>query len=90
MAYSWDHLGNSGLPGHGLGGFVRHGDIGRQAVSEAEGRLPGPVQHAIGHHLEFHRLVVPQIGLSGDGGRKAHSQGIAPAAEGLAGVRFWA
>lgn len=60
--------------------------MGRQAFSEAEARLHGPDQHAIGHHLEFQRLIEPQIGLSGDGGRKANSQGIAPAAEGLAGV----
>jgi hypothetical protein len=59
---------------------------GRQAFSEAEARLHGPYQHAIGDHFELHRLVVPQPGLSGDGDRKAHSQGIVPAAEGLAGV----
>jgi hypothetical protein len=56
----------------------------RKSLRQGEPGLNGPDQHPIGHHLEFHGLVVVKPGLTGDGGGQAHPEGISPAAKILA------
>ena len=65
----------------GGGGLACHGRVTRQSLRQGDSGLDGPDQHAIGHHLEFHGLVVVKPGLTGDGGGQPHPEGIPPAAQ---------